>query len=282
MAHAVNPGNTHRLANPAFASRFPGATVSPNMSPNMGPDQAPISGASAVSGWLHYAAPTKVDPLAELREAVAVEDWNRNFAEGKTQCNANANWCASPDRCNMLQSLCRMRGSIRVLEIGSFVGAAALALAEELPEEGEVVSLEFDAFFAEFGQHYRKKSAVGAKIKTIAGPAMESLATLAEEIKDQKRQPFDFVVIDADKSNMQGYFDFIWANAMLSSRPVVCVDMTPFKGQVPLRYARFGMQDQVDTQSGEEQIDEFRQRVKTCQDYIVHEYGGMLVVQHAS
>jgi predicted O-methyltransferase YrrM len=149
-----------------------------------------------------------------------------------------------------------------------------------MPEDGSVVSLEYDPFFVEFGDRYRSKSLLGSKIKTMTGPAMDSLVTLAGEIKAGTRMPFEAAVIDADKSNMQAYFDFLLENGMVTERPLICVDSTPFKGQIPARYMRFGMADKIaPPDSGEQQIRDFAAHIKERADFVAHEFCGMIVLQ---
>lgn len=298
MAQQEKTEKTSPLLNPVFASKFPKAAAevkqtSPrSLSPPPLPhdlsgagakDIAGLAGASAVSGWMNYAAPAKVDHVAVLREAVAVEDWGKAFSEGRALCHAKASWCASAERCSILQSLCVIHGARRVLEIGSFCGAAALALAEALPSDGTVVSLEFDPFFVEFGERYRSKSLVGSKIKTLTGPAIDNLAKVAEEIKEGKRDLFDYVIIDADKSNMQAYFNFLMESKMLTERPLIVVDATAFKGQIPMRYQKFGMADKVaPVDSGEQQIIAFSKAISESPEFVAHEFGGAIVITRSS
>jgi len=228
------------------------------------------------------AEPSVHRPLQQLQEAVAQEDWARNFAEGKTKLQAQASWCAGPERCATLQCLATMSRAARVLEIGSFCGAAALALAESIPKHGHVVSLELETFFVEFGQMYRSRSPVGAKITTIVGPALDSLKDLADQVAKGRDQPFDLVIIDGDKARMKEYFDLVWSSAgLLSPKAVVCLDTTPFKGQVPTRYVKFGQAERWEAPSGKEEIAALRATVASSDEFTSHEFGGLLVVQRA-
>lgn len=220
-------------------------------------------------------------PLEQLQEAVKQEDWDRVFSEGKTQMWAQASWSASKDRCSALQCLASMSQASRVLEVGSFCGAAALALAEAVSKNGEVLALELEPFFVDFGQRYRSRSQAGSKIRTVVGPAMGSLKDLAGQAAGSK--PFDMVVVDADKANMKDYFDLLWNTpGMLSSHAVVCLDTTPFKGQPPKRYVRFGQADRWVTSSGEEEIAALRAHIAASEEFTAHEFGGLLVVRRAA
>jgi len=166
-----------------------------------------------------------------------------------------------------------------VLEIGSFCGAGALALAEVIPADGEVRSLELDSFVVDFGRRFQLKSLAGKKITTNVGPAMQALQSLAAEANGHRFKAFDLVVIDADKEGMQSYFDLLWSTpGLLSERAVVCVDMTLFKGQPPTRYVKFGFPHRWHSNSGQAEIDTLRAAVQARADLRSFEFGGLLVV----
>lgn len=161
--------------------------------------------------------------LLQLREAVHAEDWEKDFMQGVTTQQMCAQWSASPERCAALQKLAVQNESLRILEVGSFCGVSSLALADVLPQDGEVLSLELEPRAVEIARHFQARSASGCRIKNLVGNAMDSLQELAES----GEKAFDLVVIDADKENMQAYFNFIWeCPGLLSAGSLVCVDMT--------------------------------------------------------
>src|SRR2546425_13091064 len=86
----------------------------------------------------------------------------------------------------------------RVLEIGTFTGYSALAMAEALPEDGTVLTCEIDPDSAAFARPYWDKSPHGKKIEARVGPALETLSNLTG--------PFDVIFIDADKANYVHYY----------------------------------------------------------------------------
>lgn len=223
--------------------------------------------------------PTNASALSQLRDAVAAEDWARAFSESKTKIQAEAKWSATEDRCAVLQCLCTLHKAKHVLEIGSFCGVAALAMAEAIPKDGQVVALELEPFFVEFGKSFRQRSKAGAKIDIRVGPAVESLKDLVAEAVDGDRNAFDFVVIDGDKSSMAEYLQYVRSQYFLSPNAIVCMDVTPFKGQAPTRFKKFGAEDQWKTNSGEEEIAMLRKLVDQMPDHISHEFGGLLVIQ---
>jgi len=215
--------------------------------------------------------------MEELRQAVRDEDWERLYEEGRTRITMRAEWSATEERCALLQMLARAGGARRVLEIGSFCGAGALALAEALPDDGEVLALELDEFSVALGKKFQAKSPAGGKIRTAVGRAAETLRGLVG-----REPPFDMVVVDADKEGARQYFDLVWATpGFLSEGAIVCVDMTPFKGQAPLRYAKFGFPYRWEAASGQEHIDALRAMVSESPDYTAYELGNLLIVRRS-
>jgi predicted O-methyltransferase YrrM len=227
-----------------------------------------------------WAAPESSSPVSELRQAINDEDWANHFSANLTIAQVQASWAASVERCEILQCVAKLVKASRVLEIGSFCGVAAMALAEVVPEHGTIVSLEYDKFLADFGNRYLMKHESGQKVSTVVGLARESLENLAKTAADGKGEPFDMVVIDADKAGMRGYFDTVMNSpGVLSERGVVCVDVTPFKGQPPQRYIRFGQADQYKVESGQAEIDGLRAAVSASSEFTTNEFGGLLVIQ---
>jgi len=220
--------------------------------------------------------------VEQLRQAVQTEDWAGLFEDGKTLLQVQASWAAGPERCAMLQSLCEEVHAERVLEVGSFCGVASLAMAESLPGGVEVLAMELDPFLVEYGAAFRWKSPAGHKVFTAVGPAQHSLERLAEQARAGSSKPFDLVVIDADKAGMPGYLRIIWDTpGLLSDRAVVCVDTTPFKGQPPKRYVRFGQAERWVVNSGQAEIDALRADVAATEGITGMEGDGLLVIRRS-
>lgn len=229
------------------------------------------------TGW---SAPQNRTVLEQLRAAVNEEDWASNYAERRTLIQMQPEWSASPDRCEALRCCVSMCRAKRVLEVGSFCGGGSLALAERLPADGEIVSLEVDPFVVEFWQRFQMKSEHGRKVTNIIGEALPTLEGIAAQANTKDFASFDLIVIDANKSDMKRYFDLIWNTpGFLAPNGVVCVDMTPFKGQPPTRYARFGQAHRWEFNSGIDEINAVRKAVDEAPDCVGHEFGGLLVVR---
>jgi predicted O-methyltransferase YrrM len=130
----------------------------------------------------------------------------------------------------LLKFLIRMSAAERVLEIGMFTGYSALAMAEALPEHGEVVTCEIDSRAAEIAQRGFGATPAGGKIRIAVGPALDTLHSLAAHAEADEAAAFDFVFIDADKSGYRAYLDLLLDSALLRPGAVIAVDNTLMQG----------------------------------------------------
>merc|ERR1719408_682399 len=95
-----------------------------------------------------------------------------------------------------LKMQCQIKGAKRCLDIGTFTGMSALAMAEGLPSDGKVVTLECYENVAKVAQKIFDASSVSNKINLVVGQAAESMKGMVK-----KGEKFDIVFIDADKEN---------------------------------------------------------------------------------
>jgi predicted O-methyltransferase YrrM len=109
-----------------------------------------------------------------------------------------------------------------VLEIGTFTGYSALAMAGGLPPDGRIVTCEVSPEHAAFAQGYFDRSPWGDRIDVRVGPALDTVSGLDG--------PFDFVFIDADKEGYTDYYEAVVPK--LSPRGVIAVDNTLSSGDV--------------------------------------------------
>ncbi|MDQ6982304.1 MAG: class I SAM-dependent methyltransferase [Mariprofundus sp.] len=128
--------------------------------------------------------------LQQLREATEKEDMSAMRS--------------APEQGQFMAMLLRLTGAKQVLEIGTYTGYATLWMALALPDDGEIVSCDVSEQWTSLARHYWAVAGVDNKIHLHLCPAIDTLQALLTE-GEQCR--FDFVFIDADKTNYQAYFE---------------------------------------------------------------------------
>ena len=117
-----------------------------------------------------------------------------------------------------------------VLELGTYSGYSALAMAAALPPGGRIVTCELSAEHADFAQRHIDASPYADRIELRRGPALDTVAGLDG--------PFDLVFIDADKPNYVNYYEAVLPK--LAERGLIVADNTLWSGNVA------GEEDQSD------------------------------------
>jgi caffeoyl-CoA O-methyltransferase len=102
----------------------------------------------------------------------------------------------------ILRMICRMVQPQQILEIGTFTGYSAICLAEGLPLNGVLHTIEINPEMQEIANTYFEKAGLTEKIIMHTGNALEILPTFPG--------PFDLTFIDADKENYIAYFNFAY------------------------------------------------------------------------
>jgi len=164
--------------------------------------------------------------LSSLTQRTQSENWTQRFESGETGNELEQEMLSGHTEGQFLKSLLHALSAKRVLEIGLFTGYSALAMAEELPEEGELIACELDTYAAQFARACFDRSPHGHKITVKVGPAIDTLKELVKE-----GESFDFVFIDANKDGYLEYLDVLLESSLLAERALICVDNTLMQGQ---------------------------------------------------
>lgn len=110
----------------------------------------------------------------------------------------------TPDAANYLKFIIQSHQYKQVLEIGTFTGYSALAMALALPNDGTVFCCEINDFWTKYSVPHWEKAGVLDKISLNLGPAGKTLATLIDK---GEGNAFDLAFIDADKTNYKAYYE---------------------------------------------------------------------------
>ena len=105
----------------------------------------------------------------------------------------------------VLSFLSQMIRPKRILELGTFTGYSALCLAEGLPEDGELITIEHNDELEEIIRHNFAHSPLGSKIRLIIGDAKEVLNAI-----NTTYSTFDLIFIDANKREYADYLDLVY------------------------------------------------------------------------
>jgi predicted O-methyltransferase YrrM len=108
------------------------------------------------------------------------------------------------DQGALLALLARSIGARMALEIGTFTGYSALAIAMALPADGKLVCCDKSEEWAAIARRYWKEAGVAEKIELRLAPALETLSALEGE---RGTGSFDFAFIDADKPTYNAYYE---------------------------------------------------------------------------
>ncbi len=105
---------------------------------------------------------------------------------------------------HFLAFLVRLIGARTALEIGTFTGYSALAVALALPKDGRIVACDVSEEWTAIARKHWAEAGVAEKIELRLAPALDTLAALeAEGMGDR----FDFAFVDAHKPEYDGYYE---------------------------------------------------------------------------
>jgi predicted O-methyltransferase YrrM len=144
----------------------------------------------ALYAYLQSKEPPEHPELTKLREVT------RTLPRGRMQI--------APEQGHFLTLLARLIGARRTLEIGTFTGYSALAMALALPADGRIVACDISEEWVSIGRPFWQRAGVADKIEVRIGPAIETLQLLE---RDGAAGSIDLAFIDADKENMDGYYE---------------------------------------------------------------------------
>jgi predicted O-methyltransferase YrrM len=130
----------------------------------------------------------------------------------------------APDQATFLRLLVAAIGARRAVEVGTFTGLSALAVARGLPADGRLLCLDVSEEWTKVARAAWKKAGVDGKIELRIGPAADTLRSLPLEPQ------FDFAFIDADKKSYVTYWDEIVKR--LSPGGLIAVDNVLWEGEV--------------------------------------------------
>lgn len=131
----------------------------------------------------------------------------------------------SPIQAQFMSWLLKTKKAKRVLEIGTFTGYSALAMALALPDDGKLITCDINSEWTHTAEIYWEKAHQSHKIDLRLAPALETITGLIND-----NEHFDFIFIDADKSNYVQYYE--QALKLIKPDGIIAIDNIFWDGTV--------------------------------------------------
>jgi predicted O-methyltransferase YrrM len=163
--------------------------------------------AQELYAYVLRASPREPDVLSRLRAATA------SVPHSEMQIGA--------DQGQLMALLVKLIGARRCIEVGTYTGYSALAVALALPPDGMLVTCDVSEEWTSIGRRFWREAGVESRIDLRIRPALE---TLEELLGGGARGTFDFAFIDADKTNYRAYYETILE--LLRPNGLIAVDNT--------------------------------------------------------
>ncbi|MET9416818.1 class I SAM-dependent methyltransferase [Streptomyces klenkii] len=124
----------------------------------------------------------------------------------------------------LMAFLVRLTGARHVVEVGTFTGLSALAMAQALPEGGRLIALDVSEEWTAYARQAWERAGVDGRIDLRIAPALDSLRAMPAE------PHIDLAFLDADKDNYVNY----WEELVPRLRPggLIVADNTLMMGSV--------------------------------------------------
>lgn len=128
------------------------------------------------------------------------------------------------DQALFTEMLARTMGARSAIEVGTFTGMSALAIARGIGPTGRLICCDVSDEWTSIGRTFWEQAGVADRIDLRLGPALETLAAL------DPSERFDLAFIDADKSNYANYYEALLPH--MNPTGVILVDNTLWFRQV--------------------------------------------------
>ena len=133
----------------------------------------------------------------------------------------------APEQAQFMQLLLQVLNAKNVLELGTFTGYSALAMALALPDDGRLITCDINTEWTDHAAPFWEEAKQAHKIKLKLGQALD---TLHELLQNNEAESFDFIFIDADKANYVDYYEL--ALQLITPNGLIAIDNMLWDGEV--------------------------------------------------
>ena len=136
----------------------------------------------------------------------------------------NAGMQISPEQGAFMTLLVRALGVRNAVEVGTFTGYSAIAIARGLPADGHLLCCDVSEEWTTIARRAWEAAGVAHKIELKLAPALDTLRALPAE------EHLDLAFVDADKPAYAAYYEELLPR--LRTNGVILVDNTLWSGAV--------------------------------------------------
>lgn len=138
-----------------------------------------------------------------ITDLYATEDDALRAIQQSTVENDMPQISLQPHEGRLLQFLVEISRAKRAVEIGTLAGYSGTWIAQGLPDDGQLITLEVSSKHADVARQNFAAAGLTQKVEVRQGDAKQLMTALSSE------GPFDFIFVDADKDSYPQYID--WA-----------------------------------------------------------------------
>jgi len=109
-----------------------------------------------------------------------------------------------PEQGQFMTFLLNMLNAKKVIDIGTFTGYSALCMSLALPKNGKLVTCDINSDYVKIGQPFWKAAGMDSIIDSRIEPALDTLSKL---LMNNESNTYDFIFVDADKTNYDNYYE---------------------------------------------------------------------------
>ena len=159
-----------------------------------------------------------------LAHGDALDDVQRSLIEETAGLGGISMMQIAPEQGTFMTLFTRLIGARNAIEIGTFTGYSALAIARGLPDDGRLLCCDVNEEWTAIGRRHWEKAGVASKIELRLAPALDTLRSLPSD------EVYDLAFIDADKPNYPNYYEEVLAR--LRPNGAILVDNVLWMGEV--------------------------------------------------
>lgn len=130
-----------------------------------------------------------------------LDDVQRDLTAETSALGDIATMQIAPEQGAFMTMLVQLMGATSAIEIGTFTGYSALAIARGLPPGGTLLCLDVSEEWTGIAQRYWQRAGVQDRIELRIGPALDTLRGLPAT------PAYDVAFIDADKPEYPAYLE---------------------------------------------------------------------------